>query len=156
MGKVQSTFINVFPGAISRSVDDVVISIANADSAAIPFGAPVFLDATSKQAKAWSNGAGMTTFLGFATRIGVKTPDTYAGQTGQYNPGDIMSVIVRGSVCVPFTGGTPAIGGKVYVNASTGAVTATSTDNTELTNCKFRNVVGNGCAEVVLTARNIQ
>ena len=40
--------------------------------------------------------------------------------------------------------------------ASTGAVTATSTSNTALTNCKFRNAVGNGCAEVVLTARNIQ
>ena len=156
MGKVQNTFLNVYPGAISRSVDDIVISIANADSVAIPFGAPVFLDATTGQAKGWTNGAGMTTFLGFATRIGVKTPDTYGGQAGQYNPGDIMSVIVRGSVCVPFTGGTPAITGKVYLNASTGAVTATSTSNTELTNCKFRAAVGNGCAEVVLTSRNIQ
>ena len=43
MGKVQSTFINVFPGAISRSVDDIVISLKNVGEVDIPFGAPVFL-----------------------------------------------------------------------------------------------------------------
>ena len=157
MGKVQSTFINVFPGAISRSVDDVVITLANTGESAIKFGDPVFLDATNKGGKAWSNGAGMSTFVGFATRIGVKTPDTYGGNEGQYNPGDIMSVIVSGSVCVAVDSGTVAMGAPVYLNASTGKVTATSTDNTQLTNCQFRaNVGANDCAEVVLTKRNIQ
>ena len=35
MGKVQSTFVNVYPGAISRSVDDIVITIPNTSDAAM-------------------------------------------------------------------------------------------------------------------------
>ena len=45
MGKVLSTFDIGWPGAISRSVDDIVISKKNGGSTAIPFGAPVFLTA---------------------------------------------------------------------------------------------------------------
>ena len=157
MGKVLSTFVNVYPGAISRSVDDIVITMVNTSDAAIKFGDAVFLDSVGKGAKGWYNGAAMTGFLGVATRIGVKTPDTYTGNEGQYNPGDIMSIIVRGSVCVAVDSGTVAQTGKVYLNASTGKFTATSTDNTELTNCKFRGDKGNnGCAEIVITSRNIQ
>lgn len=157
MGKVQATFINTYPGAISRNVDDIVISLPNTGETAIKFGDPVFLDTTNKGAKAWAEGALFTGFLGVATRIGIKTPDTYGGQEGQYNPGDIMSIIVRGSVCIPLDSGTPTVGAGVYLNASTGKYTATSTDNTALTNCKFRTAVGaNGCVEIVITERNIQ
>lgn len=157
MGKVQANFSNTFAGAISRSVGDIVISLPNTSAAAIHFGDPVFLDTTNGGARGWASGDAFTDFLGFATRIGVKTPETYGGDEGQYNPGDIMSIIVEGSVVVPYVGGTPAIGAGVYLNASTGKVTATSTSNTALTNCKFRNSVGaNGNVEVVLTGRNIQ
>ena len=45
MGKVLTTFANVFPGAISRNVDDVVISLPNTSTAAIKFGDLVFLPA---------------------------------------------------------------------------------------------------------------
>lgn len=161
MGKVQATFINTYPGAISRHVDDIVISIPNTSSNPIKFGDPVFLDSTNKGGRGWASGDAFTGFLGVATRIGIKTPDVYANQAGsnegQYNPGDIMSVIVRGSVCVDLASGTPAIGGAVYLDASTGKFTATSTSNTALTNCKFRDALGaNGCVEIVITSRNIQ
>ena len=156
MGKVQSTFINVYPGAISRNVDDVVISLVNTGSDEIAFGAPVFLDATNKGAIGFSNGASMASFLGFATRIGVKTPEVYGSSEAGYNAKDVMSIIVRGSVCVPVDSGDPVIGGKVYMDAN-GKITATATNNTQLTNCFFRNVYGsNGCAEIVITERNIQ
>lgn len=158
MGKVLTSFVNTFPGAISRNVDDIVISLPNVSNAAIPFGAPVFLDATNKGAVGFASGTfdSMATFLGFATRIGVKTPDVYGNSLAAYNPGDVMSIIVRGSVCVALDGDAPAVGSKVYLD-STGKITGTSTSNTELTNVKFRGSVGaNGVAEVVLTDRNIQ
>ena len=156
MGKVQSTFINTFPGAISRSVDDIVISMTNVGNNAIPFGAPVFLDAANKGAVGYASGAGMATFLGVATRIGVKTPETYGSSEAAYGNSEIMSIIVRGSVCVKVESGTPVVGGKVYLDAN-GKFSAVSTNNTELTNCKFRAAVGaNGVAEIVITNRNIQ
>ena len=43
MGKVISNFDLGWPGAISRSVDDIVVSLKNNSTAPIPFGAPVFL-----------------------------------------------------------------------------------------------------------------
>lgn len=155
MGKVLNTFTNTYAGAISRSVDDVVISLANVGEEAIAFGAPVFLDADKKGAKAFAAGDGMDTFLGFATRIGVKTPDTYGGNEAAYNPGEIMSIIVRGSVVVPVEDGDVKIGASVYLSED-GKITAESS-GTELTNCRFRGNAGpNGNAEVVLTSRNIQ
>ena len=158
MGKVLTTFANVFPGAISRNVDDVVISMPNTSDAAIKFGDLVFLDTTNGGARGFAASDGMTGFLGVATRIGIKTPETYGGDAGQYNPGDVMSIIVRGSVCVALKGDTAAaLGGKVYMDATDGKITALSTSNTELTNCKFRGAkAANGCVEIVITERNIQ
>ena len=43
MGKVLSTFENGWPGAPSRSVDEVITTMKNNTSAEIPFGAAVFL-----------------------------------------------------------------------------------------------------------------
>ena len=108
MGKVQSTFINTYPGAISRSVDDIVISLTNGGAAAIKFGAPVFPDTSTKVARNWASGDAVTGFIGIATRIGIKTPDTYASSEAEYAVNDIMSVIVRGSVCVKLKTGATA------------------------------------------------
>ena len=47
MGKVLSEFLHGWPGAVTRSKDDVIVSLKNADSNPISFGAPVFLDAAS-------------------------------------------------------------------------------------------------------------
>ena len=43
MGKVLSIFDIGKPGAISRSVDDIVVALKNAGNDPIAFGAPVFL-----------------------------------------------------------------------------------------------------------------
>lgn len=154
MAGVLTNFSNVYPGAISRSIDDIVISLPNADENAIAFGDPCFLNSDQNGAIAFASGAGMTTFLGVATRIGVKTPDAYPSNLAAYNPKEIMSIIVRGSVCVE-TVGSPKMGDKVYLT-SAGKFTAVSTNNTELTNCKFRGPASNGKAEIVITDRNIQ
>ena len=105
MGKVLSTFDKGWPGAISRSIDDVVVSLKNVDETPIPFGAPVFLT---------DNGDGVVNFIpngsqtferfvGFAVRAASKTPDTYpegqdmsAGQGNQaseWKPGDVINGI---------------------------------------------------------------
>ena len=47
MGKVLSEFRRGWPGAVTRSKDDVVVSLKNADMNPIAFGAPVFLDAAA-------------------------------------------------------------------------------------------------------------
>ena len=43
MGKVLDAFGYGYPGAVTRSVDDIVISVRNASGVDIPFGAPVFM-----------------------------------------------------------------------------------------------------------------
>ena len=43
MGKVQNGFGNGAPGAVSRSIDNIIISIKNASGGDIAFGAPVFM-----------------------------------------------------------------------------------------------------------------
>ena len=42
MGKVLNAFGYGYPGAVTRSVDDIVISVRNASETDIPFGAPVW------------------------------------------------------------------------------------------------------------------
>ena len=93
-------------GAISRSVDDIVISMKNNSTEPIPFGVPVFLssggDGVEPFANTESGGTPQTfdTFVGFSVRSAAKTPDTYptgqewssiAGeQAGAWNPGDMV------------------------------------------------------------------
>ena len=43
MGKVLGTFTNGFTGAVSRSIDNIIVSMKNGSGGEIPFGAPVFL-----------------------------------------------------------------------------------------------------------------
>ena len=157
MGKVQKTFKNIIPGQISRAIDDIVITFPNVSGAEIAFGAPVFLDSAKGGVEGFKANAGMTTFVGVATRIGPKTPNVYGSDIAVYNANEGVSVITRGSVGVLVVGtAIPAVGGKVYLD-SNGNFTADATGNTELTNCKFRECYGtNGCAEIVITSRNIQ
>ena len=86
MGKVQKGFGNGSPGAVSRSVDEVVISVKNASEAEIPFGAPVFLSGSGAAPFSVSAPQDFSSFLGFAVRVADKTPDVYpSGQFGE-NP----------------------------------------------------------------------
>ena len=165
MGKVQDVFYNGRPGAISRSVDDIVISVKNASEAAIPFGAPVFLTENGAVPFDISDPQAFTSFLGFAVRVPDKTPETYPqGQyndppEGVWNAGDVMEVLVRGSIVIPMAVAGSA-GGAVFIRKSDGQLTASagsSGSTVELTNVHVRNPRGSVDvnAEVVVSTRNI-
>ena len=106
MGKVQSHFTPGGPGTVTRSVDDIIISVRNASGGDIPFGAPVFLGVNGAVPFDMEEPQDFTTFLGFAVRVADKTPDTYpAGQfndppEGAWHAGDVMEVLVRGGIAV--------------------------------------------------------
>ena len=166
MGKVQARFGNGFAGAVSRSIDDIIISVRNAGSVDIPFVAPVFMTSDGAVPFDISDPQDFTTFLGFAVRVADKTPDEYpSGQFGTppqgvWHPGDVMEVLVRGSIAVT-SAASGTQGGKVYVRKSDGKITATagsSGSTVELENVRIKRPrdASGSCAEVVVLNRNIQ
>ena len=128
MGKVQSVFGNGSPGAVSRSVDEIVISVKNTGSADIPFGAPVFLAADGAVGFDTASPQDFSAFLGFAVRVPDKTPDSYPqGQfgdqpAGAWHAGDVMEVLVRGSV-VARLAASGDVGDSIYIRKSDGRLT---------------------------------
>ena len=169
MGKVLQIFGHGQPGSISRSVDDIVISIRNASDKDIAFGAPVFLGDDGAEPFSTANPQDFTTFLGFAVRVADKTPDTYPqgqfndgageGEVGCWKAGDVMEVLVRGSISLATTvsGGK---GGKLYIRKSDGMLTGTagaSGTTVCLENCRIRapRTGSTTCGEVVVSTRNI-
>ena len=176
MGKVISSFDLGWPGAISRSVDDIVVSLKNKGTAPIPFGVPVFLSDDGSGVVAFSSTSSGGTpqafekFVGFTVRSASKTPDTYpqqqdmnpfsGEQKGAWNPGEVVEVLVRGCIAaLSVAGFTP--GGKVYIRKSDGAIVPNA--GSEGTTVLLENVrcrvaqTGNGaCNEFVITKRNIQ
>ena len=163
MGKVIERFSNGVVGAISRSVDDIVISVKNAGETDIPFGVPVFLTSGGAVAFNPANPQDFDTFLGFTVRIADKTPDSYpqdqsgALQAGAWKPGDVMEVLVRGGIAVPM-GASGEQGGKVYIRKSDGALTVAagqSGTTVLLENVHIRKPGVTGYAEVVVNSRNV-
>ena len=166
MGKVQANFGNGYSGTVSRSIDDIIISIRNAGSADIPFGAPVFMSSEGAVPFDIATPQDFTSFLGFAVRVADKTPDEYpSGQFGTqpqgvWHPGDVMEVLVRGSIAV--AGVTTGVrGGNVYVRKSDGKITtsAGSSGTTVLlenVRVKHPRDYSSGSLEVVVLNRNIQ
>ena len=149
-GKVLNAFSKGFPGTVSRSVDDIIEALVNADTVAIPFGAPVVLNGAG--VKAFASGNTAAQFLGVAVRI-AKTNETYGADDAAYQANELVDVLKRGTVSVKVEG-TPAAGADVYVTAA-GAFTATSAGGTKLTNCKFKSAAdANGVAEMVILTRN--
>ncbi len=165
MGKVINHFLNGYPGAVTRSVDDIIISVKNAGETDIPFGAPVFNSARGAVPFNTTTPQDFSTFLGFAVRVADKTPDTYpdglfaSAPEGAWKPGDVMEVLVRGSIALALlTAGTP--GGSVYVRKSDGKLSpsAGSEGSTVLLeNVHIRRPRGAGdqCCEAVVTTRNV-
>ena len=106
MGKVLNAFGNGSPGAVTRSVDEIVISVRNASEGDIPFGTPVFLAEGGAVPFSLDAPQDFASFLGFAVRVADKTPDIYpAGQfndppEGAWHAGDVMEVLVRGGIAV--------------------------------------------------------
>ena len=174
MGKVLSTFDIGWPGAISRSVDDIVVSLKNGGTAAITFGAPVFLTADGEGVVAYNPDASpaqtFASFVGFAIRAASKTPDTYpiqqdmssihSNQSGVWNPKEPVEVLVRGTIAAETSVGFLP-GGDVYLRVSDGALVPEAGEEGEtflLENVKMRTPQGNNrpCSELLITTRNIQ
>ena len=169
MGKVLEAFGYGTPGAVTRSVDDIVISIRNASGGDIPFGAPVFMTENGAVPFDLESPQEFASFLGFAVRVADKTPDAYpqgqfnepdsAAETGAWHANDLMEVLVRGSIAVASTV-SGARGGKIYIRKSDGKLTATagSAGSTVLLeNVRIRNprTGWSGCCEAVVNKRNI-
>lgn len=169
MGKVLNAFGYGYPGAITRSVDDIVISIRNASETDIPFGAPVFMTENGAVPFNLETPQEFAAFLGFAVRVSDKTPEAYptgqmndassAGETGVWKAGDLMEVLVRGTIALASTvSGTR--GGKLYIRKSDGKLTATagaSGSTILLENVRIRNPRAgwSSCCEAVVNKRNI-
>ena len=159
MGKVLSTFRNGFPGAVSRSADDVILSLRNASGGPVSFGAPVFLVAGENACRACDAASATSeNFLGIAVRIPDKTPDTYGSNVGTYAPNDPVDILVRGS-CVLAIEGSASVGAAVYVRKSDGKIVAApGAEGTTmlLPGVTVRTPRDSGrCAEVTVTRRNL-
>lgn len=152
-GKVLS-FLNGFAGQVSRAADAVIESIVSGESsAAILFGAPVALDATSGGVV--NVGSSQTDVIGVACRV-AKTENTYGVGDAKYNAGEVVDVIKRGSVAINVGSSlTPAKGGTVYITKATGAwATAADSTNTIDTGWRFKGTKdSNNIVEIVLTER---
>ena len=162
MGKVLNAFTHGYPGAISRAVDDIVISLPNGENAEIPFGTPVFLNTAGSKGLKPTETSTADRFAGIAVRSASKTPDTYlpdAGgrNAGTYQKGELMDVLTRGTVTVKAE--NAGAGKPVYMVKATGALTSSSGSgdaNLLLPNCHFRSGLDtSGCAELLLNTRNI-
>lgn len=153
-GKVLTFATNGYPGTISRSIDDVVESFANAESTdPILFGYPVVLDATNNGVVNIS--ADNTDVIGIAVRV-AKTNETYGLDDPKYMPKQMVDVIKRGTVVVHVDNGSPVAGGKVYIVKATGKIrtSADSSNTVEMAGWKFKGGKdANGNAEIVLTER---
>ena len=159
MGKVLSKFTNGFTGAVSRSIDNIIISMKNASDRSVPFGAPVFLKPGENACRVFSaETATAATFLGFAARAAVKAPDVYGSDEAYYAVGDPVDVLVRGSVVLQLAN-TANPGAAVYIRKADGAlVTDAGAEGTTLAlpNVTVRTVADSGNrAEVVLSKRNV-
>lgn len=166
MGKVLSEFRRGWPGSVTRSKDDVIVSLKNADMNPIAFGAPVFLDAAYGGAVNFAAGeTAAEQFIGFAVRVPDKTPDTYSsGQNGvdpagTWAPGVPVDILVRGSVSVAIQTSSAKIGDKVYVRLSDKklvTVAGESGTTVQLPNVTVRGARDSkGFCEITVTKRNL-
>ena len=159
MGKVLIDFNNGFTGAVSRSIDNVIVAMKNGSGEEISFGAPVFLQSGSSACVPFdAETSSADNFLGFAVRVPDKTPDVYGSDEGFFTAGDPVEVLVRGSTVLQFANYVNP-GSKVYIRKSDGAIVAAAgSEGTTLLlpNVTVRTVSDNhNRAEVVLTKRNL-
>lgn len=158
-----------FAGMYARQPDMIVETRPAGGAANIPFGAPLIYDSSKNVVQA-GTGFTATAFAGVAGSE-IKSALTYLDQqAGQYAPGEAVSVFQRGSINVKCTGGTPALGGAVYIlvaeseqgdltNAAVGDFvasndTTTSSNTVQLTNCQWGGPAdANGIAELVILTK---
>ena len=127
MGQVVSVFKNGFPGSVSRSVDDVIVSLPNLSGVSIPFGAPVFLRGTGDSVAPFDAATytDASRFVGFAVRVPDKTPRAFGSGAAAFEPLDPVDVLVRGTLALPMEG-TCNPGVPVYLRLSDGKLTASA------------------------------
>ena len=160
MGKVISQFPRGFAGDVTRAHDNVIISLRNVGAAPIPFGAPVFLKTASTQGvQGFVSGTTTEdTFVGFVVRVPDKTPPTANAGAGQWEIGEPVDILVRGSMCVACASAASKIGDKLYIRKSDGALvnSAGATDTTvPVPNTTIRSVRDTKSqVEIVITKRN--
>ena len=158
MGKVLSNFTNGFAGAIARSVDDIVIAMANKGESPIAFGRPVALG-EDKDGVVPFDGSTHTAadFVGVAVRNPSKTPDAYGSNTGSYAAGEMVDILVRGHIVVKLAGSDPMIGDAVSIQKSTGGFAVGSGDSYVALPTVTLTAApdADGMAEILLTTRNL-
>lgn len=151
-------FPNGYPGAISRSVDDVVVSLKNAGGVSMAFGIPVFKVNGERSCRPYSDGMSADDFIGFTVRVAAKTPDTYGSKTACYGVNEAIDVLTRGSIVLEFAN-TAHPGSNVYLRKADGQLVSSpgaEGSTIQLPNCTVRSSRDTAhCAEVVLTKRNI-
>ncbi len=159
-----------YPGNISRSVDAIVDNRILKSSLVggveqntpVAFGEPVILNPDNTYSRFGATGT-MTSISGIAVRE-VKQSTSYSSAIGQYNPGEGMDVLVRGTATVLCNNGTPTAGGNVYVRIAANTsfpngivgqfeAAADGTNTILITNMKWTTgqVDSNGVAEVTIT-----
>lgn len=134
MGKVLSKFTNGWPGAVSRSKDDVIIAMKNVGASSIRPGDPVFLKNTVTPGGVQGFISGTTTeneFVGFAVRVPDKSPELFGSNTSEWKSGDVVDILVRGSLTVSTDSAAPKVGQPLYIRKSDSAlVTAAGAEGT--------------------------
>ena len=165
MGKVLSGFQRGWAGTVSRSKDDVIVSLKSADTNPIAFGAPVFLGTNGGVVNFAGGVSTPDKFVGFAVRVPDKTPGVYPSAqnadsaAGEYAAGDQTEILVRGSIAVPVGTSSAKIGDKVYIRLSDSrlvTVAGESGTTVELPNVTVRGARDTGgMCEVTVTKRNL-
>lgn len=159
MGKVLSDFLPGWPGTVSRSIDDIIVALPNAESStSLQPGTAVTLSDDGKGVKYWRSAKTADDFLGIIVRSPSRTPAAYGANTAAVAPGEMAEVITRGSVIVTLEDGVPDPGDPVYIVKSTGgfATDADSGSNLKLNGVHFRGVAdADGNIEIVLNERNV-
>lgn len=158
-----------FAGCYARQPDMIVETRPAGGETPIPFGAALVYG-TKPEVVAAGSGFTAANFAGVAG-CEIKSALTYLDQqAGQYAPGEPVSVFQRGSINVKCAGGTPAVGGAVYIlaaeseqgdltNAKVGdfvasADSTTSANTVQLTNCQWGGPAdANGIAELVILTK---
>lgn len=165
MGKVQNAFGYGTPGTPTRSEDTIIISVRNASDGDIAYGTPVFMNDNGAEPFSTTVPQEFATFLGFTVNPKDKTPDSYPrGQfndppRGTWHAGDVMEVLVRGSIAIE-TSVSGTAGGKLYIRKADGKiVTSAGASGTTvlLENVRIRRprTGWTSCCEAIVNKRNI-
>lgn len=158
---IGTDFLLGFPGTVSKHVDAIKDSYVNKSGAAVGFGVPVVLDATKAGVIPWASTSVAADLVGFTIRT-VKHEQTYGGNDPAYLASEETDVMLRGSMAVLVTTGTPTKGGKVYLRKATGAIVCAAEGSGGADTIQLANVIfshngkdANNCTEITILTRQM-